>query len=116
MSDNDNDLFLKLREELNSMAYMQGSSFVVDMDWVNKRIDRYRQWQNNRLMEMKFAIRNEYLRGWHDALSKALKESYNIHCEEGDFRVVQEETLIGLGLSAESSLGKPIMSWEDEDD
>ena len=42
---------------------------------------------------------NEYCKGWHDAICKALDEKYSIHCEEGTFRVVQEETLIGLGMS-----------------
>ena len=40
--------------------------------------------------------KNEYKRGWCDALSKALDEAYTIHFEEGSFQVVQAETLIGL--------------------
>jgi len=45
--------------------------------------------------------KNEYKRGWHDALSKALDESYTIHSEEGIFQVVQAETLIGLGYAVD---------------
>jgi hypothetical protein len=41
--------------------------------------------------------KNEYERGWRDALSMALKEAHTIHFEEGTFQVVQVETLIGLG-------------------
>ena len=41
--------------------------------------------------------KNEYKRGWQDALSMALDEAYTVHTEEGNFRVVQTETLIGLG-------------------
>lgn len=40
-----------------------------------------------------------YRRGWHDAIGKALDEAYNIHCEEGYFKVVQYETLLGVGMS-----------------
>lgn len=43
--------------------------------------------------------KNEYNRGWSDALSKALDETYTIHSEEGIFQVVQAETLIGLGYA-----------------
>ena len=43
--------------------------------------------------------KNEYKRGWCDALSKALDEAYTIHSEEGSFQVVQVETLIGLGYA-----------------
>lgn len=44
-------------------------------------------------------LKNDYKRGWHDALSKALDEAYTIHIEEGIFEVVQAETLIGLGYA-----------------
>ena len=54
---------------------------------------------------------NEYLRGWHDALSKALKEKYTIHCEEGDFNVIQMETIIGLELSMDCALGKDVENY-----
>lgn len=40
--------------------------------------------------------KNEYLRGWHNALCKALSEKYLIHCEEGNFSVIQEETITGV--------------------
>lgn len=43
--------------------------------------------------------KNEYKRGWCDALSKALNEAYTIHSKEGIFQVVQVETLIGLGYA-----------------
>lgn len=43
--------------------------------------------------------KNEYKRGWCDALSKALNEAYTVHFEEGTFQVVQAETLIGLGYA-----------------
>ena len=47
--------------------------------------------------------KNEYKRGWCDALSNALKETYTIHTEEGSFQVVQKETLIGLGYAIDDS-------------
>ena len=55
--------------------------------------------------------KNEYLRGWHDALCKALNEKYSIHCEEGNFSVIQEETITGLGLSMNCALGKDVESY-----
>lgn len=45
--------------------------------------------------------KNEYKRGWCDALSKALKEAYTIHSDEGIFQIVQAETLIGLGYAVD---------------
>lgn len=47
--------------------------------------------------------KNEYKRGWCDALSKALDEAHTIHSEEGSFQVVQTETLIGLGYAIDDS-------------
>jgi hypothetical protein len=55
--------------------------------------------------------KNEYLRGWHEALCKALNEKYSIHCEEGNFNVIQEETITGLGLSMNCALGKDVESY-----
>jgi hypothetical protein len=55
--------------------------------------------------------KNEYLRGWHEALCKALSEKYSIHCEEGNFNVIQEETITGLGLSMNCALGKDVESY-----
>ena len=55
--------------------------------------------------------KNEYLRGWHNALCKALSEKYSIHCEEGNFSVIQEETITGLGLSMDCALGKDVESY-----
>jgi len=47
--------------------------------------------------------KNEYKRGWHDAISKALEESHDISCDEGIFQVIQAETLIGLGYAIDES-------------
>ena len=47
---------------------------------------------------------NEYEQGWHDALEMALKETSSYHTEDGTFRCVQEETLIGLGMSHQESI------------
>jgi hypothetical protein len=55
--------------------------------------------------------KNEYLRGWHEALCKALSEKYSIHCEEGNFSVIQEETITGLGLSMNCAVGKDVESY-----
>ena len=42
-----------------------------------------------------------YKQGWHDAIVTALKETHSVHTEGGNFRVVQEETLIGMGMAYE---------------
>ena len=55
--------------------------------------------------------KNEYLRGWHEALCKALNEKYSIYCEEGNFEVIQKETIVGLGLSMDCALGKDAESY-----
>lgn len=41
----------------------------------------------------------DYSQGWHDAITKALNEAYTITSEDGSFKVVQTETLEGLGMS-----------------
>lgn len=41
----------------------------------------------------------DYRQGWHDAITKALNEAYTITSEDGSFKVVQTETLEGLGMS-----------------
>ena len=43
----------------------------------------------------------DYKQGWHDAIEQALKETHSILTEDGPFRVVQEETLIGVGMAYE---------------
>lgn len=55
--------------------------------------------------------KNEYLRGWHNSLCKALSEKYSIHCEEGNLTVIQEETITGLGLSMDCAVGKDVESY-----
>lgn len=42
-----------------------------------------------------------YKQGWHDAIGKALDEAYDIVIDGERFGVVQEETLIGLGMAYE---------------
>jgi hypothetical protein len=64
--------------------------------------------------ERGFLIRNEYRRGWHDALCKALRESYHVQCEGEDFEVVQVKTLNGLGMSKLCALGKQPEELEGE--
>lgn len=49
--------------------------------------------------------KNEYRRGWHDAITMALSEGLKIHVGNETFDMVQKETLIGLGLSMDSALG-----------
>lgn len=46
---------------------------------------------------------DDYIQGWHDAIATALKETHNIYTEDGPFRVVQEETLIGVGMAYEQT-------------
>lgn len=46
--------------------------------------------------------KNEYKRGWQDALEKALNEAHTIYSEDGIFDVVQAETLIGLGYAIDT--------------
>ena len=49
--------------------------------------------------------KNEYRRGWHDSITKALAETQKICIANETFEMVQKETLIGLGLSMDSALG-----------
>lgn len=48
-----------------------------------------------------FKDEEEYKRGWRDAIQAALSETHNVYTEEGTFRVIQEETLVGVGMSIE---------------
>lgn len=47
----------------------------------------------------------DYSQGWHDAITKALNEAYTITTEDGSFKVVQTETLEGLGMSMSDNKG-----------
>lgn len=58
--------------------------------------------------------KNEYRRGWHDAITKALSEMMKVHVENETFDMVQKETLIGLGLSMDSALGAEPYSETEE--
>ena len=65
---------------------------------------------------------DEYKQGWHDAIGEALKEMYSIHTEDGTFKVIQEETLIGVGMAVPSphidaiSREEAIKAFENEED
>ena len=48
----------------------------------------------------------DYSQGWHDAITKALNEAYTITTEDGSFKVVQTETLEGLGMSMPDKKGE----------
>ena len=39
-----------------------------------------------------------YRKGWHDAICKALNETHNYYTEDGVFKAIQEESLIGVGM------------------
>ena len=52
-----------------------------------------------------------YKQGWHDAITTALKETHSVHTEEGYFRIVQEETLIGLGMAYEQVSTEKTGRW-----
>ena len=58
--------------------------------------------------------KNEYRRGWHDAITRALSEVLKIHVGNEIFDMVQKETLIGLGLSMDSALGAEPYSETEE--
>lgn len=54
---------------------------------------------------------DDYKQGWHDAIVTALKETHSVHTEEGNFRVVQEETLIGVGMAYEQVSTEKTGRW-----
>ena len=54
-----------------------------------------------------------YKQGWYDAITTALKETHSVHTEEGHFRVVQEETLIGVGMAYEHVSTEKTGRWID---
>jgi hypothetical protein len=91
--------------------------YVIDdiMEWMVEPQDSEKvEYKAEDCISRKDALRvakNEYLRGWHNALCKALSEKYSIHCEEGNFSVIQEETITGLGLSMNCALGKDVESY-----
>lgn len=57
----------------------------------------------------------DYSQGWHDAITKALNEAYTITSEDGSFKVVQTETLEGLGMSMPMPK-RPQGEWVDSPD
>jgi hypothetical protein len=52
-----------------------------------------------------------YKLGWHDAICKALDEAYDIVIDGERFSVVQEETLIGLGMAYEQVSTEKTGQW-----
>lgn len=88
---NENELINK------SMAIKQ-----LSLDLKECGVERARiEYSLNKLTSLRIESieRNQYLRGWHDAINEALKESVYIHSFDGTFKVIQAETLNGLGLS-----------------
>ena len=61
----------------------------------------FRFWQMGWLDSIEWNKGEEYRKGWHDAISKALDEAYDIDIDGERFTVVQEETLLGLGMASE---------------
>lgn len=81
---------VKMAQALIDITYNEGYEYGEEdaVDIANQIVD---------------ATANEYERGWHDALEMALKETFTSRSEDGTFRYVQEETLIGLGMSHQES-------------
>ena len=44
---------------------------------------------------------DDYKRGWTDAITLALKETHDYYTEDGVFKAIQEESLIGVGMVVE---------------
>ena len=51
---------------------------------------------------------DDYKRGWTDAITLALKETHNYYTEDGVFKAIQEESLIGIGMVVEEHQGEDI--------
>ena len=49
---------------------------------------------------------DEYKRGWTDAITLALKETTSYYTEDGVFKAIQEESLIGVGMMVEEQQGE----------
>jgi len=91
----------------NAICYLQSSGFSEE------QITAIEQAFNGEPCED--AIHNEreqaymqgyedaYKKGWHDAIGKALDEAYDIVIDGERFSVVQEETLMGLGMAYEQA-------------
>ena len=71
-----------------------------NMDLCQKCYDSLAEWMKAGKADREVG-EEEYKRGWRDAIQAALSETHNVHTEEGTFRVVQEETLVGVGMSIE---------------
>lgn len=54
---------------------------------------------------------DSYKQGWHDAIGKALDEAYDIVIDGERFSVVQEETLVGLGMAYEQVSTEKTGRW-----
>ena len=86
----------------------------------NKELERaYRAGYANAKEEiertLEFRCQNEYNRGWHDALISALKEAINVSCDGEVFKMVQVETLKGLGLSRDYASSKSCEIFDNTD-
>ena len=51
---------------------------------------------------------DEYKRGWTDAIKLALRETTEYYTEDGVFKAIQEESLIGVGMMIEEQQGEDL--------
>lgn len=96
---------------LKKLKSIHNGSYGADIDIAIKALEQQPCEDCVSRADALCVAKNEYLRGWHEALCKALNEEHSIHCEEGKFKVIQEETIIGLGLSMNCALGKDVESY-----
>ena len=65
-------------------------------------------------LQLEAIERDWYSRGWHDAINKAMKESVCIQSFDGTFKVIQAETLEGLGISIDCNMEKEFLNAKEE--
>ena len=80
-------------EEINCWIGSGEYRYTNATDYLNKRITS--------LPSVSTEKTDAYKQGWHDAITTALKETHSVCTEDDPFRVVQEETLIGVGMAYE---------------
>lgn len=97
-------------EQINCWIGSGEYRYTNATDYLTKRITS--------LLSVSAEKTDAYKQGWHDAITTALKETHSVHTEEGHFRVVQEETLIGVGMAYEQvsmeKTGRWIMPVQDD--
>ena len=104
---------MKLIIECTEQTYSECKKISGLVEGIVEELENICQNAPEEVIELLSKVKNaptvpkrDYSQGWHDAITKALNEAYTITTEDRSFKVVQTETLEGLGMSMPDKKGE----------